>query len=196
MANVNSHWRKSLPAPSRTSIDEITASARALLEAEGVAAVTMQRVASAVGVRPPSLYKHVRDHGELMHRVANDVAEELADDLDAAASTGDPGHDLQSISTAFRAWAARSPAGYGLLTSPVPDSWRQDAELNARTSAAIRRATQDLVGPDEALDAARTFVAFVHGFVSLENAGAFRLGGDPETAYRFGVSTLIRAMAR
>ncbi len=196
MANVNSHWRESLPAPSRTSIDEITASARALLEAEGVAAVTMQRVASAVGVRPPSLYKHVRDHGELMHRVANDVAEELADDLDAAASTGDPGHDLQSISTAFRAWAARSPAGYGLLTSPVPDAWRQDAELNARTSAAIRRATQDLVGPDEALDAARTFVAFVHGFVSLENAGAFRLGGDPETAYRFGVSTLIRAMAR
>ena len=55
---------------------------------------------------------------------------------------------------------------------------------------------EGLVGPDDALDAARTFVAFVHGFVSLENAGTFRLGGDPESAYRFGVSTLIRAMTR
>ncbi len=101
-----------------------------------------------------------------------------------------------SISAAFRAWAARSPAGYALLTSPVPDAWRQDPELNARTSAAVLTAAQALVGPDDALDAARTFVAFVHGFVSLENAGTFRLGGDPESAYRFGVSTLIRAMAR
>jgi len=185
-----------LPAPSRTSIDEITAAARAILEAEGLAAVTMQRVANAVGVRPPSLYKHVRDHGELMHRMANDLADELASDLDAAASTGEPASDLDSISTAFRAWAARSPAGYALLTSPVPDAWRPDPELNVRTSAAVLRAAEGLVGADDALDAARTFVAFVHGFVSLENAGTFRLGGDPESAYRFGVSTLIRAMTR
>jgi len=183
-----------LPAPSRTSIAAITIAARAILEAEGLAAVTMQRVAVAVGIRAPSLYKHVRDHGELMHRVANDLAEELANELDAAAFSEDPARDLESISAAFRRWAASSPAGYALLTSPVPDSWRQDPELNARTSAAIVKATQGLVGPDKALDAARTFVAFVHGCVSLENAGVFRLGGDPATAYRFGVATLIRSM--
>ena len=183
-----------MPAPSRTSIAAITAAARAILETEGPAAVTMQRVAVAVGVRAPSLYKHVRDHAQLMHLVANDLAEQLAGTIDSAASTGDPISDLEAIADAFRAWAGRTPAGYTLLTSPMPDGWRQDPELNARTSAAIVRSTSAIVGPDNALDAARTFVAFVHGFVSLENAGTFRLGGDPATAYQFGVSTLIRAM--
>lgn len=61
-------------------------------------------------------------------------------------------------------------------------------------SAAIVQASEQLVGPSWALDAARTFVAFVHGFVSLELAGTFRLGGDPSIAFRFGVQKLIDSM--
>jgi hypothetical protein len=38
-------------------------------------------------------------------------------------------------------------------------------------------------------------VAFAHGFVSLEVAGTFRLGGEPSTAYDLGIEMLIEAMA-
>ncbi len=184
-----------MPTRARTSLEEIVAAARQILEEDGRGAVTMQRVAAAVGVRPPSLYKRVRDQAQLMHLVANDVATELADALDAAAATGQPETDLQQIANAFRSWTSRAPSAYVLLTSAVPETWRPDTELNARMSAAVLRSTEQLVGPDRALDAARTFVAFVHGFVSLELAGTFRLGGDPQTAYRFGVSSLISAMS-
>ena len=37
--------------------------------------------------------------------------------------------------------------------------------------------------------------AFAHGFVSMELTGAFRLGGDVDAAYRYGVDVLVDALA-
>ena len=54
------------PTPARTNREEIVAAARSLLEEEGLHAVTMANVANRVGVRPPSLYKHVRDRSALI----------------------------------------------------------------------------------------------------------------------------------
>jgi hypothetical protein len=47
------------------------------------------------------------------------------------------------------------------------------------------------VGEDRALEAARLVTAFAHGFVSMEITGAFRLGGDVDEAYRYGVGVLV-----
>jgi AcrR family transcriptional regulator len=183
-----------LPTPRRTSADEIVTVARELLESSGVEAVTMKEVADRVGVKAPSLYKHIRDRADLLHRVANAVAVELAGVLDDAAKGADPRDDLRAIAAAFRVWAHGSPAAYTLLTSRVPEEWRVDQELNLRTSEAIRRSIAQLVGEERTLGAARTFVAFAHGFVSLEIAGTFRLGGEPSSAYDFGIETLIGAL--
>jgi hypothetical protein len=51
---------------------------------------------------------------------------------------------------------------------------------------------EELVGPDRALEAARTLVAWSHGFVSMELAGAFRLGGDVDAAFGFGADAVLR----
>jgi AcrR family transcriptional regulator len=166
-----------------------------LLEEEGLEGVTMQRVAAVVGVRAPSLYKRIRDRADLMHRVASDAAQELAVTLTDAAATGNARGDLVAIALAFRKWAHGAPAAYTLLTSPMAESWRVDPQLNAEMSQAIVSSAGTLVGPDRALEAARTFVAFAHGFVSLELAGTFRLGGDPGAAYRFGVEALVDSIA-
>jgi AcrR family transcriptional regulator len=184
-----------LPTPRRTSAQEIVAAARELLESSGIEAVTMKEVADRVGVKAPSLYKHVRDRADLLHRVTNAVAIELAGVLDDAATGADPREDLRAIAAAFRQWAHGAPAAYTLLTSRVPEEWRADQELNIRTSEAIRNSIAKLVGEERTLEAARTFVAFAHGFVSLELAGTFRLGGEPSAAYDFGIDTLISALA-
>jgi len=52
-------------------------------------------------------------------------------------------------------------------------------------------ATARLVGDGEALPLARTIVAWAHGFVSMEQAGAFRLGGDLEVAYATGLEVIL-----
>jgi hypothetical protein len=50
------------------------------------------------------------------------------------------------------------------------------------------------VGQERALEAARTLVAWAHGFVSMELSGAFRLGGDVDAAFAFGVDAVLQGI--
>lgn len=184
-----------MPTPSRTSVGEIVAASRAILDAEGLDALTMARVASDVGVRAPSLYKRVQSRSELILLVANDVGDELARALDAAASTADPRTNLRAIAVVFRAWALAHPHAYALLFGRSSDSPRMDLEVAARASATLLRTAEAMAGPYEALEAARTFVAWATGFVGMELAGAFRLGGDVDRAFAYGVDRLTGSIA-
>jgi AcrR family transcriptional regulator len=184
-----------MPTPARTSVDEIVRAGRAIVEAESVHELTMLRVARAVGVRGPSLYKRVRDRSELVRLIAEDLIRELTATLDDAATSGDPRQNLRALADAFRAFARRHPEGYGLLFSRLPDGSWLDPDLTARASTAILRTAAALAGDDQALEAARTVVAWAHGFVSMELAEAFRLGGDVDRAYAFGVERLAAAIA-
>ena len=52
-----------------------------------------------------------------------------------------------------------------------------------------------LAGPDRVLEASRTIVAWASGFVRVELAGAFRLGGDVDAAFEYGVERIAEAIA-
>ena len=47
----------------------------------------------------------------------------------------------------------------------------------------------------DALHAARLLTAWMHGFSEMQRAGAFRLGGDVDEAFSWGVERLVRALA-
>jgi AcrR family transcriptional regulator len=185
------------PARARTSDAEIIAAARALLEAEGLDAVTMASVAERVGVKPPSLYKHVRDRSALLVAVAEDAAAELASVLEGAAGTAedDPAARVASLAAAYRAHAHRAPRAAALLFSDLEPSARPPVEAGARAARPVIEVAAALAGVDRALPAARVLTAFAHGFTSMELAGAFRLGGDPDEAFRLGVEALARGLA-
>lgn len=185
-----------MPTPARTSLEEIVQVSRSIVEAGGLESLTMQRVARAVGVKAPSLYKHVRNRDALVRFVVEGVARELTETLDAAARTGDPLADLRSLVHAVRAYAHANPAAYGLLFAHLPAEARPGRDSLARASAAVLRTTTTLVGPELALEAARMVVAWAHGFISMELASAFRLGGDLDRAYAFGIERLGAALAQ
>ena len=181
-----------MPAPAQTSISAIVAAGRRLLEERGTDALTMRDVAAAVGVRAPSLYKRVRDRTDLLRLILDDVTNELTASLEAVTSDADPAEDLRAMADAYRAFAHANPAAWALLNSaqPIPGA----TERSVRSSATLLSAVRAVVGEADALPAARTIVPWLYGFISMELAGTFRLGGDIDQAWAFGLNRLITAI--
>lgn len=171
------------------------AAARSILESEGLPSVTMRAVADAVGVRGPSLYKRVPDHAALLRAVAASVVADLEGTLARATATGEPLADLHSVATEYRRFVHANPNGYRLLFADLPPGAGPDPASVAALGAPIVRSMVRLAGEPAALEAARTMVAWAHGFVSMELAGAFRLGGDVDAAYAFGVDAILAGVS-
>ena len=181
-----------MPAHAQTSTAAIVTAGRHLLEERGVDALTMHDVAGAVGVRAPSLYKRVRGRSDLFRLILEDVADELTTVLDAAAGSGDPVADLRAMASAYRRFAHANPVTYTLMMAPqaVPGATAR----SVRSSATFLNIVAQQAGQRHALPAARTIVAWAHGFITMELAGAFRLGGDVEQAWDFGLGRLLTAI--
>ncbi len=183
------------PTPARTSRDAITEAARAILEEDGLDAVSMQAVAERVGVRAPSLYKHVADRSALIRAVTDAVTADLAMALRPPRRPRDASDELRSIARRYRAFVRENPSGYALLFTRLGPEMLPDESILASLGEPIVRATARLVGEDGALDAARTFVAWAHGFTSLELAGGFRLGGDIDAAFANGIDLILAGIS-
>jgi AcrR family transcriptional regulator len=184
-----------MPTPSRTSLDEIVSAGRSLIETHGLEGLTMQKVAASVGVQPPSLYKHVASRGELVAKIIETVAGDLGESLESAVSGDDPHQDLISLAQAFRDFARAQPEAHRLMFASIPEDWRPDLTVLAAASAPVLRTTEALAGPDHALEAARLVTAWAYGFTAMEAAGAFRMGGDVDEAFTFGITTLAATLA-
>jgi AcrR family transcriptional regulator len=178
-----------MPTPDRTSLDAIVLAARDLLEAEGLAALTMNAVAERVGVRAPSLYKRVDSRDRLIQLVAEATLTELSTRLDGEQS-------IHEIATAFRAFGHARPAAFQLILTPAPGTPVADDSFRDAVTRDILRAAGELAGPENALEAARTLVAWATGFISMELNGAFQLGGDVDKAWDFGLTRIVAAITR
>ena len=186
-----------MPTPDRTSLDEIVAATRDLLESNGVDGVSMRAVADRVGVRPPSLYKRVRSRDDLIRLLAEAAVDDLGERLESVDRAGaDAVTRLTILGHALRDFARERPAGYRLIFSPPSASAQLPPEVLARATGPLFDLTSELAGPADALEAARTVTAWATGFIAMELAGSFRLGGDVDSAFEFGLSRIAAALAR
>ena len=96
--------------------ESVTEAAAAIVDGEGRAALTLARLASELGVAPPSLYKHVGGLHDLNGRIAALAIRRLADRLTAAALGRSGREALRAIADAhpvdavgLRALIGRAP---------------------------------------------------------------------------------------
>src|SRR4051794_19676657 len=183
------------PAPARTSNQEIEAAARRILEASGLPAVTMRAVADAVGVKGPSLYKRVPDRAALLRIVGEGIAADLEHTISRGMGSGDPRRDIRAAVIAYRDFVRSHPNGYRLLFADLPSDALPDPARLAALGGPLVDAAGGIVGDTRALEAARTVVAWAHGFVTMELVGAFRLEGDLDAAYAFRIEAILDGMA-
>ena len=128
------------------------------------------------------------------------IGKDLKDDqLEALVSrdgaTSEAQAQLTELAHAVRAFAYACPDEYRLIFAPTCETTRPEPEALTHSVGPLLRITTELAGPDSALDAARTVTAWATGFIGMELAGAFRLGGDIDRAYEFGITRLAAALA-
>jgi AcrR family transcriptional regulator len=186
-----------MPSPPKTTDAEIISAARRLLERVGESGLSMNEVASAVGVRAPSLYGRFADRAAILTAIQLDLWRDLAGALGRAARSSDePVEGLRAQARAYRAFAKANPRGYALIMNVDAETTDEGKRARAAAVGFALPPLASLVGEEHALAAARVLTPFLHGFVSMELAGGFRLGGGVEAAFDFGVTTIIDGLRR
>ncbi|MFG3552237.1 TetR/AcrR family transcriptional regulator [Streptomyces sp. NPDC047725] len=163
---------------------EIAATARALLEESGPAALTLRALADRLGIKAPSLYKHFPDKNAVEVELVAQFLTETAEALEGAEA--DEPASPAALARAYRTYALAHPHLYCLANErPLPRALLP-AGLEDRAAAPLLRAC----GGDG--DLARSVWAFAHGMVVLEIHGRFPEGADLAQAWRKGVEALVR----
>ncbi|MFP5228760.1 MAG: TetR/AcrR family transcriptional regulator [Acidobacteriota bacterium] len=95
--------------------EKIAAAAGRLLDRSGTEAVTMRRVAKAVGITPMALYRHFADRDGLLNTLADTGFADLASRIEGATLPGDPERRLIAILDVFLDFALARPRLFELM---------------------------------------------------------------------------------
>lgn len=163
---------------------EIIDVAERLLEQEGPNGVTMRRLAEDLGVRAPSLYKHVQGKADIEAALQQKALQRLTAALE-------PAEDLPALAAAYRRWALEHPRLYEFATRMRLARDRIAPGVEDTAAAPLLRIT----GGD--LVEARALWGIAHGLVDLELAGRFPAGADLDAVWAravaaFGASRVTR----
>lgn len=170
--------------------------AERLADEVGLSRLTLAALAGRLGVRQPSLYKHIDGLDALERGIAIRSKLELADVLGQAAIGRARDDAIVAMAHAYRAWAAEHPGRYeAAQRAPLPGDGEDEvaSERVVRVVAAIMDGYG--LGGDDAIDAIRTMRAALHGFVSLEAAGGFGLPADIGRSFDRLVASLVAALS-
>ncbi|MCA5924281.1 TetR/AcrR family transcriptional regulator [Curtobacterium oceanosedimentum] len=172
----------------------VTEAAATLADEIGLAQLSMSVVAGRLGVKAPSLYKHVDGLADLTHRIAVLGATELGDAL-REAMQGRAGRDaLDAALRTLRRFVRERPARYAAAVGVRPDG--PDDPLSVALDRALSSFGAALHGyplaPDDRVHALRVLRSVVHGFATTEAAGGFRMGTDVKASAAWLVEFLDR----
>jgi AcrR family transcriptional regulator len=191
--------------------DEVVVAARRLLEEEGAGALTMRRLAEQLGIKAPSLYKHLPDKTALEAAIIATGFEEAAAKFEAAvegATTGAPttsgpttsgpttsgaatggaaqgdaaaGGAVVALAAAYREFALAHPHLYRLMHNGPLPRQHLPAGVEERAAAPVLRVAGSRAR-------ARALWAFAHGMVVLELDQRFPPDADLDAAWEAGIT--------
>ncbi|SDT34406.1 DNA-binding transcriptional regulator, AcrR family [Friedmanniella luteola] len=178
----------------------VTLAGAELADEVGFDHLSMGLLAERLGVKTPSLYKHVDGLADLSHRIAVLAATELADAV-RDATQGRSGSDaLAAAAQAMRTFVKEHPGRYAAGNSAraggADDPLGPAADRLLDSLAAVVRGYQ--LDPGQKIHALRMVRSVLHGFATLEVAGGFQLDTDVDDSFTWLVAFVdqgLRAVA-
>ncbi|WP_344817869.1 TetR/AcrR family transcriptional regulator [Microbacterium soli] len=162
--------------------EQILDVAERVLEEVGLDRFGIGELARALGIRPPSLYKHFASLEEIQHALISRALRRLGDALADAT-------ELAGFCRVYRACALGAPQLYRLMTDRPLNRGLLDPGAEPAGMAGILR----LFGETESRHPrARAAWAGAHGLVSLEIAGRFPPSADLDQSW----AELVAAFAK
>jgi len=168
----------------RSTAHRISAAALGILEREGAEAVTMRRVAAAVGVTPMAIYHHFRGRQALLTFVTDREFEKLVARMGAIATRRPLARRLARLLDYYLEYAFEHPRVFDYVFSqPRPDARRFPDDFVARRSPTVNRVADALAAAMRAgvirkgdrWEIGMMLWAHVHGYIALYRAGRFAL---------------------
>jgi AcrR family transcriptional regulator len=191
------------PARAPLQREAIVAAARTLVAKDGLAALSLRRVAALLGVTAPALYAHVRGKRDLVRAVAEFEYERLGERVQQI-EVADPIERIRAGGRLYLDHARENPHLFRLLFEFRPELTPRPRgdELNAATHAfeagasAVRAAIEagQLRREDPLVTSLAIWTA-VHGLASVILAGA-ELGREQENrVYQTLMDALLAGLA-
>lgn len=191
-----------MPRKTRLRLDKnaVVQAAVEILNAEGVQALTLNRLAEELNIKTPSLYNHVDGltglHKELAILNARMLANRLGD-----AAIGKSGSTLfMDAAQAFRDYVKQYPGLYMSTLRSSGTQQVQDPDLvhEEERTLKVGLAVMSSLGlqGEDAIHGLRAFRSMVHGFATLEIAGGFGLAQDCDESFRRLVSALVAGLQK
>jgi AcrR family transcriptional regulator len=175
----------------------VTEAGATLADEVGSAQLSMGLLAERLGVKTPSLYKHIAGLADLHHRIAvlamNEIADAIRDSI-----AGRAGKDaLAAGAQAMRAFARRYPGRYevgnaALLTGP-DDPLLPASHRVMDTWAAMLHGYH--LDPTDEIHAMRMLRSVLHGFAVLETTGSFQVDASTDASYTWIIEFLDHGLA-
>jgi len=171
-----------------------------LLEEEGENAVSMRRVAQAVGITPMAIYHHFPNREALLNFVVDREFAKFADSIQALPVRGSHESRLLSCMDSYIDYAFLQPRIFDYVFSqPRPHARRYPEDFRARRSPTLnliadtvtRAMDAGYLKPDDAWEISFELWAHVHGYVALYRGGRFTLS---EAEFRALVRRSLRRL--
>lgn len=169
--------RSPLSARAQEAVD----TAWVILEQEGAEALTMRRLAGAMGIKAPSLYKHFPDKAAVEVALVERALVEMGAALHAAVARPGRGGPVAAVLAAYRRTAKEHPNPYRLATA------------GAFPRSDLPEGLEDWAGEPFFLATgephrAQALWAFAHGMAILEIDSRFPDPGALDRTWRAGAS--------
>ena len=188
--------------------DRLFAAAKTVLEREGIAGLTIRKVAKRAGMSPMAMYRHFADKDALLNALVEDglaAWEKVVRSLRAE----DPMEWLEELTEAFLDFALTQPHRFdAAFFLPAPRARQYPNDFAAGRSPVITMLTVRIeqaradgrIGDKPALEIALSLSALAQGLVSMHRANRF--AGENQfknlfrTALRHGIESFATIPSR